>query len=87
AMGDKFHSLIDVTIVYPAGAPSFWQFLCGDTPRVIVRVRALPIPPAFCTGDYAEDAAFRDTFQRWLSQLWQEKDAQIEALLHGRNGR
>ncbi|MDO8419278.1 MAG: acyltransferase, partial [Rubrivivax sp.] len=69
AMGDKFHSLIDVTIVYPAGAPTFWQFLCGNTPRIIVRVRALPIPPAFCAGDYAEDAAFRDTFQRWLSQL------------------
>ncbi len=81
AMGDKFHSLVDVTIVYPAGAPNFWQFLCGDTPRVVVRVRQLPIPAEFCAGDYAEDAAFRGTFQRWLSQLWQDKDGQIGALL------
>ena len=81
AMGDKFHSLVDVTIVYPAGAPNFWQFLCGDTPRVVVRVRQLPIPAEFCAGDYAEDAAFRGTFQRWLSQLWQDKDEQIGALL------
>ena len=81
AMGDKFHSLVDVTIVYPAGAPNFWQFLCGDTPRVVVRVRQLPIPAEFCAGDYAEDAAFRSTFQRWLSQLWQDKDEQIGALL------
>jgi 1-acyl-sn-glycerol-3-phosphate acyltransferase len=81
AMGEKFHSLLDVTIVYPGGAPDFWQFLCGDTPRIVVRVRQLPIPPEFCTGDYAEDPAFRERFQTWLSALWQEKDAQIDALL------
>ncbi|MDP1650302.1 MAG: acyltransferase [Rubrivivax sp.] len=86
AMGDKFHSLIDVTIVYPAGAPGFWQFLCGGTPRIVVRVQQLPIPREFCAGDYAEEAAFRSAFQRWLSQLWQHKDEQIEALLNGRNG-
>ena len=87
AMGDKFHSLIDVTIVYPGGAPSFWQFLCGSAPRIVVRVQQRPIPREFCAGDYAEDAAFRDTFQRWLSQLWQDKDEQIESLLRGRSGR
>jgi len=84
AMGEKFHSLVDVTIVYPAGAPSFWQFLCGRTPHVVVRVQQRPIPREFCAGDYAEDAAFRETFQRWLSAQWQDKDAQIEALLQGR---
>src|SRR5688572_31055305 len=39
AMGDKFNSLIDVTIVYPQGAPGFWRFLCGDTPRIVVQAR------------------------------------------------
>jgi 1-acyl-sn-glycerol-3-phosphate acyltransferase len=81
AMGEKFHSLVDVTIVYPAGAPDFWQFLCGDTPRIVVRVQQRPIPPEFCAGDYAEDAAFRARFQGWLTQLWEDKDAQIGALL------
>ena len=81
AMGEKFHSLLDVTIVYPGGAPDFWQFLCGDTPRIVVRVRQRPIPPEFCAGDYAEDPAFRERFQAWLSALWQEKDAQIDGLL------
>lgn len=83
AMGTQFHSLIDVTIVYPAGAPTFWQFLCGRTPRVIVRARQLPIPPEFCTGDYEGDSAFRGRFHRWLADLWEEKDRQIEALLRG----
>jgi 1-acyl-sn-glycerol-3-phosphate acyltransferase len=81
AMGDRFRSLIDVTIVYPGGTPTFWQFACGRTPSVVVRVRELPIPAEFCTGSYAEDSAFRRRFNLWLTQLWEEKDRQIEALL------
>ena len=29
AMGRQFHSLLDVTLAYPDGVPTFWQFLCG----------------------------------------------------------
>jgi 1-acyl-sn-glycerol-3-phosphate acyltransferase len=79
-MGDKFHSLIDVTIVYPGGVPSFWQFLCGEVPSVVVRARQLPIPAEFCEADYAADPAFRKTFHHWLGQLWKDKDAQIARL-------
>jgi 1-acyl-sn-glycerol-3-phosphate acyltransferase len=81
AMGERFNALLDVTIVYPAGAPTFWQFLCGTTPEVIVRLRELPIPAEFCAGDYTVDNAFRARFQGWLDALWAEKDAQIESLL------
>jgi 1-acyl-sn-glycerol-3-phosphate acyltransferase len=81
AMGGKFHSLVDATIVYPDGIPSFWRFACGRVPRVVVRVRQLPIPPAFCAGNYAKDPAFRGSFHRWLATLWDEKDRQIEGLL------
>ncbi len=83
ALGDKFSSFLDLTIVYPAGAPTFWQFLCGNVPTISVRARSLPIPAEFCTGDYQADLRFRKTVQRWLQALWQEKDGQIEALLHG----
>ena len=81
AMGRQFRSLVDVTIVYPDGTPSFWQFLCGRAGRVVVRVRELPIPAEFCSGDYGKDAAFRAEFHRWLGRLWEEKDEQIEGLL------
>ena len=81
AMGTQFHSLLDATIVYPAGAPTFWQFLCGTTPKVMLRVRQLPIPAAFCTGDYEGDSEFRGTIHRWLADLWTEKDQQIDTLL------
>ena len=79
-LGDKFDALLDVTIVYPAGAPTFWQFLCGDMPRVVVRARRTSIPRELREGDYAGDPKFRKTFQRWLESLWREKDALIEAL-------
>jgi 1-acyl-sn-glycerol-3-phosphate acyltransferase len=81
AMGDRFRSLVDATIVYPAGVPSFWDFLCGRVPRIAVRLRQLPIPEGFATSDYAKDPAFRRAFTRWLAQLWEEKDRQVEELL------
>jgi 1-acyl-sn-glycerol-3-phosphate acyltransferase len=81
AMGGKFQSVLDVTIVYPEGIPGFWSFLCGRLRRVIVRVRSVPIPAALLHGDYGSDPAFREAFAKWVQQLWQDKDAQIAALL------
>jgi 1-acyl-sn-glycerol-3-phosphate acyltransferase len=81
AMGSQFRSLIDVTIVYPDGIPSFWQFACGRSPRIVVQVHERPIDPALCEGDYADDSAFRRQFHQWLEGLWAEKDAQIDAVL------
>ena len=84
AMGEQFHSLIDATIVYPDGIPTFWDFLCGNTPRVVLRVRQLPIPPEFCTGDYEGDPLFRGTVHRWLADIWEFKDAQIAKIMQRR---
>jgi 1-acyl-sn-glycerol-3-phosphate acyltransferase len=81
AMGDKFQAILDVTIVYPDGAPTFTDFLLGKLRRVVVRVRVLPIPAHLLQGDYAQDAAFREAFSQWVQQLWRDKDAQIVSLL------
>jgi hypothetical protein len=81
AMGDKFQSILDVTIVYPDGIPGFWTFLSGRLRRVTVRVRSLPIPPALLAGDYGNDPACRQAFAHWAQHLWLEKDAQITQLL------
>ena len=80
AMGGRLHSLLDVTIVYPEGAKTFGEFLCGEVKNVIVDVRRLEIPPAFAQGDYEGDAAFRKTVQDYVAQLWAEKDARIRQL-------
>jgi 1-acyl-sn-glycerol-3-phosphate acyltransferase len=82
AMGDKFRSILDVTIVYPDGTPTFWSFLCGKVQRIVVRVQRLPVPRDLADADYAGDPMVRAAFQQWVQQLWQDKDAQIDAL-HG----
>lgn len=83
AMGEKFQAILDVTIVYPDGAPSFWQFLQGRMQRVIVRVQKLPVPAHLLHIDYAGDPAAREAFAQWVQQLWRDKDATIERLLAG----
>ena len=81
AMGDKFQAILDVTIVYPDGAPAFSHFLMGKMRRVVVRVRRLPIPQHLLQGDYANDPALREAFGQWVQQLWRDKDAQITEIL------
>ncbi|RYF16736.1 MAG: acyltransferase [Comamonadaceae bacterium] len=81
AMGERFRSLVDATIVYPDGVPSFWDFLCGRMPRIVVRLRQLPIPEGFAARDYSADPDFRRSFQHWLAALWEEKDRQVEEML------
>ena len=81
AMGDKFQAILDVTIVYPDGAPTFSQFVTGKLHRITVRVRPLSVPQHLVQGDYAGDPAVREAYQQWVHQLWLDKDAQIEALL------
>ena len=80
AMGDKFQAILDITIVYPAGIPTFWQFLQGRMQRVTVRARLLPIPQDLTHADYSGDAQARAAFQAWVAQMWREKDAQIALL-------
>ena len=81
ALGDKFHSLLDITIVYPDGIPTFWEFMCGRVRRITVRMRTIEVPQELMQGDYENDPAFREAMHGWVQKLWQEKDARIEALL------
>ena len=81
AMGNKFQAILDVTIVYPDGAPDFWQFLTGNVQRITVRVRTLPVPQELARGDYAGNPAVREAYQQWTHQMWLDKDAQIESLI------
>jgi 1-acyl-sn-glycerol-3-phosphate acyltransferase len=84
ALGERLHSMLDVTIVYPDGAKGFWDFCCGRVRKVIVDVRQLEVPHEFFSGDYENDPAFRERFQKWIGTLWSEKDQRIEQLLQGK---
>ncbi|MDA7419084.1 acyltransferase [Xenophilus arseniciresistens] len=86
AMGAQFRSLVDVTIAYPQGTPTFWDLLCGRAGHAVLRARTLPIPPEFSTSNYEQDKAFRTRFHRWLAQLWNDKDALLDELLPAEAG-
>ena len=81
AMGDAMHSILDVTIVYPHGIPTIADLFADRVPEIRVHIRELPIPPALASGDYQNDAAFRERFQDWMNTLWEQKDARIATLL------
>ncbi|WP_017937268.1 acyltransferase [Zestomonas thermotolerans] len=80
AMGDQLKSLVNITIHYPDGIPSFWDFLCGRVRQVVMRYHRQPIPAEFIGRDYNEDEAFRLAFQEWVNQLWQDTDEELERL-------
>ena len=83
AMGDQFQSILDVTINYPDGIPTFWDFMQGKMPRCNVVVEEKPIPAELINGDYETDDSYRLHFQQWVQKLWEEKDARLEALRKG----
>ena len=83
SMGEQFEALLDVTIVYPQGTPTFWQLLCGEIAAVTVRVRQREIPAAVLGSDPVRDKAYRQRIGQWVDTQWRDKDALIDALLPG----
>jgi len=80
AMGEMIHTMLDVTIVYPDGRAGFWDYLCGRIRRIVVDIRVREIPGQFLGMDYENNRETRAAFQQWVSDIWVEKDARIEAL-------
>lgn len=82
AMGDKLQHVIDVTIAYPQGVGTFWDFVCGRGKEIKVRVKTLPIDNSLM-GDYLQDPQFKREFQNWLNRLWQQKDQEMARMIAG----
>lgn len=78
AMGSQLHKLIDVTIHYPHGIPSFWDFVSGKVRDIRVHIDVTPIKEimdnGFYSDDYFDDPEVRARFQRWLNDRWHQKD-------------
>ncbi len=79
SMRESLHKIIDVTIYYPDGIPTFWQLLCGDIGKIVVRVNQLPIEPQMI-GDYDVDKEYRKNMQHYLNSLWTDKDKLLDQL-------
>lgn len=80
SMGDYFHKLLNITIIYPEGSRSLWDFLCRRVRKVDVFVETVPIPENFMNANI-EDASFQKEFAGWLNDLWHIKDKLIQSHL------
>ncbi|WP_372987675.1 acyltransferase [Marinobacter sp.] len=80
AMGEMIHTMLDVTIVYPDGRNGFWDYLCGRIRRIVIDVRMREVPEQFLGMDYENDRETRVAFQRWVGEIWGEKDVRIGEL-------
>jgi len=80
AMDGAIEKLLDVTIHYPTGRTRFLDLLFDRVKAIRVHVRVLDIPQALLQGDYAEDAKYRERFQDWVTEMWQEKQRTLERL-------
>ncbi|MDY6798584.1 MAG: acyltransferase [Pseudomonadota bacterium] len=81
AMGDAIETLVDVTIAYPGGAPTFWQFLCGEVSEIRMEIHTRKIPDNLKGRDYSADAEYRRAIKDWLTEQWQQKDQRLERML------
>ncbi|MBL8319752.1 MAG: acyltransferase [Burkholderiaceae bacterium] len=81
-MGEQFEAMLDVTIAYPHGTPSFWQLISGQVDAVSVRVQTHVIPSDLVGADPLADRDVRRRLGTWIEGLWAQKDDQLESLLN-----
>lgn len=83
-MGSDLNGLVDVTLVYPEGVPTFWHFLQGKCPRVIIDTQLRQLPEF---AHSPEDETLRKTqIAQWVQGIWEEKDAFITDTLRRTTG-
>jgi 1-acyl-sn-glycerol-3-phosphate acyltransferase len=80
ALGRRVQEATDVTIYYPLGVPSFWEFLCGRRPLIRIEARNIAIPQMLLDGGDELSADARDCLRGWVDEIWRAKDARLVAL-------
>ncbi|MCC4834676.1 acyltransferase [Shewanella sp. 1_MG-2023] len=84
AMGEQFTGLLNMTLAYPdadakAKEGVLYQVMSGRVKRIVVRVEQLPVP-VVDSEVYFSQAETRVEFQRWLNNVWLEKDQQLDEI-------
>jgi len=76
-MGDEITKILDVTIDYPNHhSPSFWDLMTGRLDKVVVHAVLLDIPQEV-QGSYIESPEQRRKVQKWVNELWLQKDQKL----------
>lgn len=73
-MDKKITHVLDVTLIYPEGRKTFWDFLCGRVHQINVKLTEREIPAELLAGDYFEDDLYREKIKLWVNTIWEDKD-------------
>ena len=79
AMGEHLTKMVNITIYYPEGIPTFYDFICGNVKNVQVHIENANIEQEL-KGDYFNDRAFKINFQKHVNSIWTEKDKTLSKL-------
>lgn len=81
ALGSEIDGILDMTIVYPDGVPSYSDLWKGNIKRLGVDLRYIEIPKplfdAVKNGHYENDDVIKTQIFDWLDKVWQQKDRRI----------
>ena len=85
ALGEDIDGILDMTIVYPDGVPTYGDLWKGNIKRLGVDVRYIDIPDdlfiGIKNGGYENDEAIKSQMFDWVEKIWQQKDQRISAML------
>ena len=74
---DALDCLVDVTIIYPKGTPSVWQYLSGQVRKISVHIELRPIDGELRGSDFRKDETAKAHLKAWLNGIWEDKDRLI----------
>ncbi len=79
---DALDYLIDVTIIYPDGTPSVWQYVSGQVKKITVHIQLRPIDEQLRGVDFREDSEAKGRLKSWLNGIWEEKESLMSHTLN-----
>ena len=79
-MGTDLECLLDVTIIYHDGVPTFWEFLQGKGGRIEMEMTRHTIPERLLEID---ETTRRSELAQWIKELWTQKDEKIASVMNG----
>ena len=74
---DALDNLIDVTIIYPDGTPTIWEFVSGQVMNISVRIQLRTIDEAVRGRNFRTDGEAKAALKSWLNDIWEAKDQLI----------
>lgn len=89
SLGEQIDGILDMTLVYPDGAPEYSDLWQGKLTRLGVDIRPITMDDALFdalkNGEYEHSDEVKAQLFAWLDTTWQNKDERIDEMLKAFN--